>query len=174
LLHAALPCDGASQMVPQAPQLFGSFCVSTQVEPSQLEKPSSHWIPQVPFAHVREPFVGIAHAFEQLPQCAAFVCVSTHALPHFVSPAEQSALHCPRSQTRPPVHATLQPPQFAGSFVVSMQAPSQSENGSSQVMPHTPSVQLGEPFGGIGQLLPQVPQLATSLEVSTQTSPHAT
>jgi hypothetical protein len=174
LLQAALPCVGASQMVPQAPQSFGSFSVSTQVEPSQLEKPSAHWMPQAPSAHVREPFVGIGHAFEQLPQWDALVWVSTQALPHFVRPSEQASLHRPRSQTRPPVQATSQPPQFAGSFEVSMQVPSQFENGSSQVTPQTPSVQLGAPFGGIGQLLPHAPQFATSLDVSTQTSPQAT
>jgi hypothetical protein len=65
--HFALPLAGASQLMPQPPQLVGSLFVSMQASP-HLVKPLSQAIPQVPEVQVALPWTGSEHCVSQLPQ----------------------------------------------------------------------------------------------------------
>jgi hypothetical protein len=80
------------QVVPQAPQFFGSFAVFTHTPP-QLVVPAGQ-------VHLLSPHVWLAaHRVAQLPQCAASLVVSTHELPHWVRPMVQELAHAPTSHT---------------------------------------------------------------------------
>src|SRR5436190_13742430 len=59
-------------------------------------------------------------------------------------------------------------PQFATSPVVSTQAPLHPMVGAVQVKPQVLAAQVGVPFAGAPQTLPQPPQLEVLLAVSTQ------
>jgi hypothetical protein len=56
---------------------------------------------------------------------------------------------------------------------VSMQTPPQACIPEQHWMPHLPALQLAEPPGVVGQILPQAPQLLVSLSKLKQTPPHS-
>lgn len=62
----------------------------------------------------------------------------------------------------------LQPPQFKTSASVGMQAPLHLVNPDAHWMSHWPATQRAEPLAGAGHALPQPPQFAALVEVSTQ------
>jgi hypothetical protein len=97
----------------------------------------------------------------QVPQLAALVIVSTHAVPHNVCPAGQ--VQALLTQSCPAAHGAPQPPQLSGSLVRSTQLWSQAVCPAGQVSPHTPAEQSCPP----GHAVPQAPQLAPSLCRST-------
>ena len=95
--------------------------------------------------HVGTPFAGIGHVFEQLPQCAGSLTVSTHDEPHIVA-VPQFATHAnvdPESeQSEPPEHIVPHAPQFVAVFTRVSQPVdvmlSQSPNPGWQSMVHAP------------------------------------
>ena len=74
--QVGLALAGAVQTTPHLPQFEVSVFVSTQ-EPLQ-----SVSAPQLAVHMPPLQTSPAAHAFEQLPQCCAFDCVSMHSLPH--------------------------------------------------------------------------------------------
>jgi hypothetical protein len=77
-------------------------------------------------------------AVAQAPQCALSFARSTQELSQAVRPGEHSEEQTPALQASAPVHLTPQPPQFAGSALVGMQTPLQSDWYAGQVQ--TPSM----------------------------------
>jgi hypothetical protein len=65
-----------------------------------------------------------------------------------------------------------QAPQFSGSFEVSTQPDSHSENAQSTT--HSPLLQLATPLPGAAQTLPHAPQLLLDESRSTHVPPHGT
>jgi hypothetical protein len=78
--------------LPQAPQLFGSACVSVQT-PLQRWPLSKH--AHVPLWHVVPPLHTVPHP----PQFALSVVSSTHAPPHCTCVPVQLSVHVPFEQT---------------------------------------------------------------------------
>jgi hypothetical protein len=101
---------GASQTVPQPPQLPALVFTSTQA-PSHFSKPFSHSKSQPELRHEAAPCSGTGQRWPQPPQCWAFVAVSTQAEAQLVSSAAQSSEHAPLEQTWPSGHALSQAPQ---------------------------------------------------------------
>ncbi len=58
------------------------------------------------------------HTWLQAPQWTTLVARSTHAPPHWLSPAEQAEAHEPAWQIVPAGQTTPHAPQFAGSLWV--------------------------------------------------------
>jgi hypothetical protein len=73
MTHAAL------QVVPHAPQLFGSVCSFTHA-PLHTVSPLGH--AQLPLWQVPP----VSHVVPQAPQLFGSVCSSTHALPQHAAP----------------------------------------------------------------------------------------
>jgi hypothetical protein len=82
------------QAVPQAPQFFGSDCLSTQRPEQSVSLPLQ---PHVPVLHVSPT----AQVFPQAPQFSGSLFVSTHCAPQLVVPARQLAAQTPFEQTSP-------------------------------------------------------------------------
>jgi hypothetical protein len=96
------------QVVPHAPQFFGSFERSTHA-PLHVPLPS-------PQAHdPPEHTSPAAHAFAHAPQFAGSLEVSMQDCPHCVRPVLQPAAHRPRSHTWFAAHVVPHAPQFFGS-----------------------------------------------------------
>jgi hypothetical protein len=85
------------QAVPHAPQLLGSFEMSTHVPPVVVPAPAS-----IPPQRAKPPGqlhalfaqTSVApHSFEQTPQWSSSLARSTHDVPHFVRPVEQVVAH---------------------------------------------------------------------------------
>jgi hypothetical protein len=90
---------------PQAPQFAELVERSTQ-EPPHGVFPGPHWVTHAPELH-RMPE---AHAVSQPPQCSGSVERSTQAPSQLPRPAGHAQL--PMTQLAPPVHASLQAPQW--------------------------------------------------------------
>lgn len=129
--------------------------------------------------------VAPAQALPQVPQLAASVAVSTHVAPQTTWPPGQA--HDPAWQVVPPVQALPQAPQLAALVCRSTQAPPQLVRPAAQQTPpwqvwplahaapapqvHVPPVQVSDvPV----QALPQAPQSAALVCVSTQAPLQAT
>lgn len=69
--------------LPHVPQLRASRSVLTHT-PLHSVSPALQLITQLPLPQLAEPFAGAVQARLQLPQCATFERVSTHAPPHKV------------------------------------------------------------------------------------------
>ena len=106
-----MPFAGASQAMPQPPQLAGSERVSMQESPHAV-KPLSHVKPQAPTLHVALPCSGAGQTWPQAPQCAAVLDTSTQAPPQFTLPSAHSSLQAPLEHTRPGAQAVMQLPQW--------------------------------------------------------------
>lgn len=78
-------------------------------------------------------------------------------------------MHDPRLQIWPLPQTTLQAPQWLGSDVESMQAPSQATRPWAHESAHAPLLHTDP----AGQTFPQAPQFFGSLVVLTHSSPHA-
>jgi hypothetical protein len=109
------------------------------------------------------------HAWPQLPQLRASVCVSVHAIPnrptHAAVPLGQ--VHAPLTQSAPAAgHAIPHAPQLFGSDDGSVHTPPQSIVPDGHAQP--PATQSLPPVHAV----PQSPQLAASLETSVQFGPQ--
>jgi hypothetical protein len=91
---------------------------------------------------------------------------STQASLHDVCPKGQR--HWPSAQADPGAHAFPQPPQFAGSVVVSMQVPEQSTFPCGQLPVQCEATQTSP----TGHCVLQAPQFDGSDAVSTQALPQ--
>ena len=162
--HAPRPAEHASPSVTQA--LPQTICPDGQL-----------W-PQVPAAHVAEPSVGAGHTRLHMPQWftsvwrlrqVAVIAVGVQS----VCPVGQRATvaHTPLAHIWPIVQARPQPPQWAGSDVVSTQPAPHMVLGAAQEAPpvHAPPTQVWPAI----HARPQPPQLALSVVVFTQRSPQA-
>ena len=96
--------------------------------------------------------------------------VSIQAPLQLLVPAAQSSEHFPFEHTLPGAQGVSQPPQCAGSALVSTH-PRQLVRGASQLTPHLPASQLGVPPAR-SHFPPQAPQLSTSLLRSTHRLPQ--
>jgi hypothetical protein len=136
---------------------------------------------QVDVEHV----VGKAQAFPQEPQLAGSEVVST-SHPFVGSPSQSAKPGAQASVQALAVqvglafasagHATPQPPQLAGSEVMSTShpfvgTPSQSAKPGAQASVHTLAAQLGLAFGPPAHEMPQPPQFCGSSSVSTHPFP---
>ena len=177
--------------MPHPPQWLVLDRVSTSqpfaTTPSQFAKPGLQLpMPQTPAAHDAEPFE-VEQALPQRPQLPVLVRTSTsqpllarpsqsakptlHVNPH--APAVQNTAAFARAaQVRP------QPPQCSVLVFVFTSQPLVSTPSQSPVpathapIAQTPPVQTRDPEVGVGQTLPQVAQLSTSLCVTiSQPSP---
>jgi hypothetical protein len=136
----------AAHARPQAPQLAGLVCVSTQTLPHRIWGLEQA---QAPFAQVAPP----EQVRLQAPQWLFEVCRWTHAPPQLVRPAAQLAAHAPALHAWPAGQAVPQAPQFIGSLAASTHfVPPQSRvpAGQTQALP----LQIC----GAAQVLPQLPQ----------------
>jgi hypothetical protein len=104
----------AVQVVPHAPQLFGSLWRSAQT-PWQLVLPPLHT--HCPAVHVWLD----EQVLPQLPQLFESVPRFTQLPPHGVVPLGHARVQVPRSQSCPLAHAVPHAPQFLESFEVSTQ-----------------------------------------------------
>jgi hypothetical protein len=120
---------GTSHSMPQAPQLNGSLCTSTQ-ELLQAIRPALHDASHWPMLH-NEP---AGHTTPQRPQLYASPCTSTQ-LPQLVKGARQS--QAPATQSARSGHVEPQTPQFATSLARSTQTLPQSAVPPEQVTGRT-------------------------------------
>src|SRR5205823_1914077 len=120
----------------------------------------------------------LAQAWPQLPQLRASVVVSAQPLPQTTWPLGQRVPHAPPPHTWPvaqgaatPPSASAspgQPPQLAGSFRVSTQAPPHSLRSAGQLSTQVPLLQISpEPQAFDTDAVLQAPQLARSVRAST-------
>jgi hypothetical protein len=182
-----VPFGGATQTVPQLPQLLTSLPVFTSqplaVWPSQfLYGALQEAMPQTLDEQPAVPFGGVAQTVPQAPQLATLVAVFTsHPSPAAALQSPKPALQEEMPQA-PPVQAgvplateqaTLQAPQWARVVLVSVSHPleavaSQSPKPALQeAMPQAPPAQAGVPLAA-EQTVPQVPQLLALVWVLTQ------
>ena len=171
----------AAQVWPQAPQLPLSLLVFTSqpllAVPSQFAKPVVQLATaQTPVVHVAAA-LGRAQTFPHAPQFVGLVWrLTSQPSAASASQSPKPVLHRTIEQALDvqPSVATLarstrgpQVPQFEGSFTRLAQyvagAVPQVVSGDAQVVPHTPP----EHTWPAGHVVPQVPQLALSLSVST-------
>jgi hypothetical protein len=168
--------------VVQAPQLL-TFVLVFVSQPfatlaSQLPKPALHAIEHAPSAQLAVPFVEL-HALPQMPQLPVFVWVFVSQpfavlASQFPNPVLQEeiahALETQAGVAFARLHALPQAPQLFTLFVrfVSQPfAPLPSQFPRPELhdeTPHTPPTQFGVP-PPVGQMLPQVLQLLTSVFV---------
>jgi hypothetical protein len=142
-------------------------------------------MPQAPPLQLGVPFVA-SHVAPQAEQFAGSVPrLASQPLPfdpsQFANPASHPAMpHWPASQLTVPfgaVQTLAQAPQCVGSLAMLASQPfsrlaSQSSKPGTQVIPHSPPVQLGTPFVPL-QAMMQAPQWSESELVSTS-QPFAT
>jgi hypothetical protein len=104
----------AEQCTPQSPQFALSLAMFAQYGgfARQIFCPLAHELVHAPAVHTSPAL----HAFAQAPQLSRSMNVSTHELPHCVSPGVQLTAHVPCEQTCPAPHATSHAPQFSGSL----------------------------------------------------------
>jgi hypothetical protein len=121
---------------------------------------------------------GREHAVVQLPQWFSSVTSFTQLPEQLVSPVPHVVEHDPDEQTCPPPHTFRQLPQLPLSVCVLTSHPfagfpSQSAKPALQApIPQTPSAQVAPAFGKL-HLIPQPPQLFTSLERTAVSHPLA-
>ncbi|MGD0527262.1 MAG: hypothetical protein ABSE49_19125 [Polyangiaceae bacterium] len=128
-----------------------------------------HVKPHVEPLHVAVPPVGAKHWVQFGPHALGPFAV--HVPPHRFVPVghwHADATHC-----SPPVQASPQPWQFAGSLVVSTQDPEQFVNPLLHAMPHALFAHVGCPCVVDGHAFPHVPQLAALEVVSTHVPLHS-
>jgi len=111
----------------QEPHRFGSLCTSTQLPP-HITSGEAHCTPQVPALQAATP-PDCSHFCPQSPQLLGSARVSTQVLPQRVYPSWQSKLQRPAAHDTIPfagaVQVERQPPQFAGSALMSTHFPPQ-------------------------------------------------
>jgi hypothetical protein len=111
-------------------------------------------------------------------EIGAIICggPGRHAVPSKVRPGSQTAVHAEATQARCPSvtagHARPQPPQCETDVCVSASQPllvfpSQSAVPGPHTLPHTLAAQVATALGRVGHALPQDPQWAGVLRVST-------
>ena len=171
-LQMAIPSAGASHTFPQAPQFSGSAVVSIQFAPHALY-PASQLMLHVDPVQTAVPCCGAGHALPQLPQCAAEVAVSMQAPLQLTVPLWHVSAQWPAEQTLPAAQLVWQLPQCAGSLLRAAQSRSHCVSFSPQLTPHAPAWQVRVPPPVVAQILPQPPQLSTSVRKSTHVSPQA-
>lgn len=81
-----------AQVVPQAPQLFGSLSVLTQA-PSHLAKPCMQVLSHAPARQMAMPFAGASHTLSHAPQFCGSVMVSMQLDVQGENPGSQAMLH---------------------------------------------------------------------------------
>jgi hypothetical protein len=170
-MHVAEPFAGASQIFPHSLQLTGSLATSAHDAPHFVRFASqvkSHALP----LQIGWPPAGAPQPMLQPPQCVTELVTSTHDDPHCVRFPGQVAAQAPTPHTSGEAQALVQLPQCAASICVSTQTPSQFWKPVSQVTPHTPPAQLGEPLATSLHWLPHLEQLFGSVCKSTQTGPQ--
>jgi hypothetical protein len=113
------------------------------------------------------------HAFAHAPQFAGSLDTSVHEVPQACSVALQFRLQTPPLHTSVALQALPQAPQLALFVLGSMQAPPQASIDVSQRTSQTPLSHTALPPVGVGQTLPQAPQLLASLVTLTQRPLHA-
>jgi len=163
-LHVVVqtPCEQTwppVHTVAQAPQLFGSLCVSVQT-PLQRRPLLKHW--HLPPTHV----VPDAHRFPQPPQLALSESSSTQVEPHALSPLPHTSVQTLDTQVLLPEQVSLHAPQLSAFEVRSTQTPLQSLWPDGQVQ--TPPLHVAV----AGHVLPQPPQLVVSELSLTHDAPH--
>lgn len=163
---AVHPCP-VPHPAPQPPQCAGSIIVSTQVPPqsvaptTQVQVLVSHTIPPV-------------HAALQAPQWSGFMAVSrqtsTPSTLQTIDGAGQAGTQDPPSQSSSAAHALSHTPQCILSRSVSVQAPAQRVSVPTQgTVVQAPALHSSP----TSQIVPQVPQFAVSVCVSTQVPSHS-
>ena len=178
-----LPKSAGHELL-HALQLKGSVCRLVQVEPHRVS-PGGQAATQAPLEHVLPP----GHCVEQLPQNCGSVLVATHALPPLMGVHAVEVAASQVTPQPPPAHAgapvaapetgsaqaLAQAPQFCVSVCSSKQPAGHLlvKPGAWQRKPQLPTEHTAVPSAGAVQVVPQPPQLARSLEVSTQAPPHA-
>jgi hypothetical protein len=169
---AVQTCD-PGQATPHEPQFAPLVRVSIS-HPSdgsllQSAKPALHWIPHTPAAHtaVVDPAGAVAltvHVVPHAPQFETDVCVSTHELPHNVSPPAQPVLHPALPQTGDSGGQTVSHmPQCMGSVADVLQSNVAPHERNPGLHWHAPAMQTAF----VPQRLRHEPQFAGSLDVST-------
>jgi hypothetical protein len=146
----------SSQTVPQAPQFWSLVCRSVQM-------PLQNTLPAGQVHMLATQVLPPSHFFPQAPQFRMSDSRRAHVPLHWVYLAGQPELHVPLWQTG--VFAGQARPhwlQFAGSVWVLVQAPLHSVRPPAHL--HEPASQVRAAV----QVVPQVPQLASSVCVSTQ------
>jgi hypothetical protein len=150
-----VPFGGLVQSMPQPPQFFGSWSVSSQLVPQQVRlEPQLAPPPQPPTQVPPEQLSPVAHARPHAPQFAG----SPLRLTSQPSAATRSQSAKPRTQLPMPQVLALQPatafasggqvkpqpPQLVGSPVVSRQRSAQQRSDPGQLpsMPHAPTQAL--------------------------------
>ncbi len=154
--------------VPHAPQLEGSFEVTTQVVPQRV-CPGGHGAPHRPRAQTSLA----EQVVPQRPQLALLVCAFTsHPLAAVPSQLAKPALQDPTAQAPamqvevllgPAVHVAPHAPQWVALVRVSTSQPlaampSQSAKPGTQVNPHRLAVHVGEALGTGGHAVSHAPQ----------------
>jgi hypothetical protein len=170
------------QALPQLPQLSRSSFTCTQTA-AQHVSPAPHGAPPQFGAHVLATHVAFAmHAAPHAPQLLASRVVSVHAPPQHVFPAGQvpSGLHASRHAPfwQPDGQRAPHAPQLLASSLVPVSQPfcalpSQSAKpGLHAPTPHVPDWHPAIACRGTAQTWLHAPQLATSVDSSTQLVPQ--
>jgi len=157
--------------MPQALQLAGSVCSSTQAPPQDW-KPLLQTKPHTELAHVAVPWAGAVQTMPQPPQLWVLLVVSTQLPPQLVCPCGHETTQLPPAHTWFAPQTVPQAPQLFLSLCSLTQAVPHAEKAASQEMPHCAFWQVAPPFAGAGQEVPQAPQLVTVVLRSTQALPH--
>ncbi len=148
------------QRLPQRPQLFGSLATSAQPPPVQAIAPAPHM-------HMPEEHVPPAHDRPHAPQLFASVARSAQVVAQ--ATREPPHAHAPAVQVEPVGHARPHVPQFAPSVWRLTHTPLHGTIPPVHVSGwQVPLVQTSVRL----QPLPQRPQLARSVDASTQLAPQ--
>jgi hypothetical protein len=183
--HLLLLLRMAGQALPQAPQLSGSVWRLSQLLP-QAVMPGEQLPAQAPPAHLLPEAQGIP---QPAPQNCGSVWLLMQALPPLTgvqvvgvaawqltpqapAPHEAAPLAAPETGE---AQTLAQLPQWSGSVWVLKQPSGGQLAGKAafmQAKPQLPIEHTAVPLAGAAQVLPQLPQLAVSVDWSTQALPH--
>jgi hypothetical protein len=159
----------AGQILPHAPQLLESLCVSVQMGPHCVSG-VGHIIggKQAPLAQVQLGGQWRPH----WPQLAGSFSVSVQTLPHVASGGGHmtGGVQNPMVHAKPAGQTLPHLPQLAGSACMSTQSLPHCESGGGHIIGGMQKPMAHVKLGG--QSRPHAPQLAGSLCVSTQPEPH--
>lgn len=172
---------GSVHSTPHPPQWFTSAVVFRHV-PEQFVSPPGHVCPHTPDTHTAPPPTAAAHDRRHIPQLLVSTRVST-SHPLFGSPSQSAKPGAHAKRHTPPeqltvalargAHALPHPPQLATEVRTStshpvVALPSQFPKPGAHANAHTPDAQEPTAFAGVGQTLPQRPQLAPVARLDSQ------